>query len=165
MAVARTNPSLEIVRFFVGQDPGCVDDADAAVSLPVHVAVSKTNVDLELVRVLAEARPMTLLTADATGSLPLHLALQRQDIDLKLVQYLLEQRPQALQHKNSRGLLPMHDAAAAAKTVADEPPDVLFLLASKWPQAVFGEGGGVAVVDATSPQKPRQRPPKCYNHS
>jgi hypothetical protein len=147
------------------------------------VAVSKggIKVDMDLVKVLAEARPATLMTADATGSLPLHAALQQPGVDLDLVRYLVEQRPLALQHKNSSGMLPMHVAAAAAaawaKTKADDnnnddddnnndnsdessptppPPDVVFYLASKWPQAVFGERDAVARVGETAAQEPQQ---------
>jgi hypothetical protein len=180
MVVAKTKPSVEMVRFFVAQDPGCVQDADADGSLPLHVALYKKGgtVDLELVRVLVEARPLTLLTADAAGSLPLHVALQQQGVDLEFVKYLVEQQPRALQRKNSGGLLPMHVAAAAAVSAAatgnndaaapPPPPDVVFYLASMWPQAVFGETGTGSVVgvvvgdDATSP---RQRRPKRAKQS
>jgi ankyrin repeat protein len=182
-----------MVRFFVAQDPGCVEGADGDGSLPLHVALSKKGgkVDLELVQVLVEARPLTLLTADAkTGSLPLHVALQQPEVDLEIVKYLVEQQPRALQHKNSGGLLPMHVAAAAAAAAAAvsaavsaavtgnndaaaTPPDVVFYLASKWPQAVFGETGagsaaGVVVGDgdgATPPEQPRQRRPKRAKQS
>jgi hypothetical protein len=201
MVVARTLPSVEMVRFFMAQDPACVEDADASGSLPIHVAVSKSGnirVELDLVQVLVEARPGALLAADATGSLPFHAALQQPGMDLDLVRYLVEQQPQALQHKNSGGMLPMRvaaapsassapattkgdgnnkDAAASAASSSsapattkgdannkvddnDAPLDVLFYLASKCPQAVFGGETSSSVascVASTTRQQPCRR--------
>lgn len=76
---------------------------------------------------------------DDQGNLPLHVALANPD--LKLVRHLVKKQPLSLQVRNATGMRAVHVAASN-----DAPLDVVYHLASTWPQAVGyeGSGGGTA---------------------
>jgi ankyrin repeat protein len=130
VAVAHSAPDM--VRLLVELRPEALGTADNDGSLPLHVAVASTNLFLWIVRFLAKQRPEALGVADARGSIPLHIAVARDASSMKLVRFLVERSPGSVRTRNAtNGMLPLFIAATA-----DAPLDVVFFLATTWPEAV-----------------------------
>jgi ankyrin repeat protein len=140
MVQRRIRELLDIVRYLAEHRPQSLSEADHLGSLPVHIAAARVFSALDLVRLLAELRP----EANA-GSSPLHVAVARgRQCSLQLVQSLVEPYPGSVRTRNGDGMSPLFLAATS-----DAALDVLFFLATTWPEAISG----------TRPRRPSQPPP------
>jgi ankyrin repeat protein len=132
VAVARNQP-VEIVRFLVEESPKSLQEPDRTGSLALHIAVAQDAPSMPMVRFLAQERPESLDATDKRGRVPLHIAVARANASLELVRLLVKRRRETLRRRDGNRRLALHVAA-----MHGAPLDVLFLLASEWPEAISG---------------------------
>jgi ankyrin repeat protein len=162
-ALARELPSLDLVRWLVELHPELLDRTDPNGRLPLHTAAASNQPrgvvalvaerlpqaaarkdrsgslplhlarSLEVVEVLVNILPDSIDVRDQWGALPLHNAVARRDASLDVVRFLVADRPPSVEPVNGDGMRPLHVAATC-----DAPLDVLFFLASKDPESIYG---------------------------
>jgi ankyrin repeat protein len=178
-ALARELSSLELVRWLVELHPELLDRTDPNGRLPLHTAAVSNQPrgvvalvaerlpqaaarkdrsgslplhlarSLEVVEVLVNILPESVDVRDQWGALPLHNAVARRDASLDAVRFLVEDRPPSVEPVDGAGMRPLHVAAKC-----DAPLDVLFFLASKDPESIYGRPS----PDHSETQRSRKRP-------
>jgi ankyrin repeat protein len=155
---AATSAGADEIRPLLQAWPPSVQARNASGLLPLHFAVCRPrNPSIRVVRLLLNEHPPSARATDLEGgSTPLHLAAtggrgslpsvhepdgpitvlseaDRSSEVLEIVKLLAEQASESVQMANRQGFLPLHVAAAT-----DAALDVVFTLATAWPEAVSG---------------------------
>jgi ankyrin repeat protein len=133
MAVARPEPSLDVVKAIIGIFPDAAKVADKDLAFPFMYAAAWNN-STDIVQHLLSLHPGSIDKADIYGFKPLHFAAYVGSTDM--VTFLLRLAPKAAKHANQYGVLPlnacvvnsrcglemvqaMHTAYPAAAAIAD----------------------------------------------
>jgi ankyrin repeat protein len=142
---------LEIIRYFLDQLPGLVEETNRRGYLPLHFAAA-SHATPDVIRLLVERGPKYLLLARLhdDGEVALHMAVAHNvhhGAPLDVVETLVELCPKALQVADKRGFLPLHESVYVF-CVRFDPPHLWDLrmpmirhLVKAWPQALEVQDG------------------------
>lgn len=114
IALSCGEPSLELVRFLVDQEPPSQRAATQIGPFPLHVAATHVMTTTPL-EPIVERWPESVGQRDIGWSLPIHLAVARNEPPLALVRFLLDRNPRSVRQTDGRGSLPLHIAVSQAQ--------------------------------------------------